>query len=203
MKNIKIDICIMNTLPPNLAASRVSLLPLENHFSQRFLEILARGAIRYCVRNKIEIPSTYDAFLRNIVNVAKSEGQNGTFLIQDKREIDAIYELFGLNMRDSSSPDYISQLMKLATVKSPKTSPVDKRQALQSFGGNFYELAQAFGSGVCHNRLAFEKMQELLSNGELGLILKEEGINLKEKMDVVDPELLRLASISEKYITSS
>lgn len=193
----------MNTLPPNLAASRVSLLPLENHFSQRFLEILARGAIRYCVKNEIEIPATYEDFLRDIVQAAKRKGMNGTFLIQDEKEINAIYKLFGINMRDSSSPDYISQLMKLATVKSPKTSPADKRQALESFGGNFYELAQAFGSGVCHNRLAFEKMQELVLRGESSFIMQEEGIKPIEKMELVDPELLRIASNPLKISTSA
>lgn len=183
----------MNVLSANLVTPRVSLLPLENQVSQRFLEILARGAIRYCVKNRIEIPATYDEFLRDIVNAAKREGKNGTFLIQDQREINAIYELFGVDMKENNSK-LIEQLMMLATVKSTRTAPVEKELALETFGSIFYELARAFGSGVCHNRLAFEKMKELMLRGEPSLIYQEEGISPIEKREFIDPELLRAAS---------
>lgn len=163
-------------IPPAHLSGFNGLRLLENKISQKFLEILARGAIRYCIKNNIKIPDTYDDFLKDIVNVAKNKGMNGTFLLQDQKEISAIYKLFDLSMKDSNSPAYISQLMQLATVKSTRTAPLEKQSALEGFGVDFYELAGAFGSGVCHNRLVFEKMQELVSQGEVTLISQEEGL---------------------------
>ena len=149
------------------------LKPLKNQTSEEFLKILARGAIRYCLLNRIQIPKTYEDYTRDIVVAAHKEMKNGSFLIQDLKEINAICKLFGVSLID----EHIPKLLLLSTVKSTQTTPNQKRQALEGFGEKFNELAEAFGSGICHNQLVFKKMQELISHGEIGVIMEEEKIS--------------------------
>lgn len=149
--------------------------PLENETSKRFLEILARGAIRYCIKNRIPIPTRYEDFMKNIVQVASMQDKNGSFLLEDQREIADIYKLFNVDYADGG-PSYVADLIRLATVKSVRTSSLEKKAALREFGGKFYELAEAFGSGICHNRLVFDKIQELIQTGEAAQVFIEEGI---------------------------
>ncbi len=148
----------MQALPPINLLTSVALKPLKTETSQKFIEILAYGAIRYCIKNDVDIPRTYKDFLHDIVDPAKRKGKNGTFLINDEREKMAIRKLFGINL---ASDDLLEQLMTLDILSKLTTSPDEKRNALQSFGPKFNELSEAFGSGICHNKLVFEKMQEL------------------------------------------
>lgn len=152
-------------------------MTLDNH-GKEFVDIMARGIIRFCWENKIPIPKIPKEFEEGVVKIGRESGSDGGVAFSDSKT--SLELLTWLDIPDSykfrddlfSSRDLpleIDEKVSLAKMigsNSFQLSMQERAYWIRQWGGDKAEsLAKTFENHDCQRRLVFQAMQRLISEG--------------------------------------